>query len=102
MEKRHPRFPNVPTFRELGLDFVGGAYRGIAVPKSTPKALRLRISEIFHTINTNPEFIRKKTELGFATVDVPYAEVPAFIAAREAEYLSIARDRKSTRLNSSH
>jgi tripartite-type tricarboxylate transporter receptor subunit TctC len=33
MEKRHPLLPDVPTFKELGVDWVDGAYRGIGVPK---------------------------------------------------------------------
>ena len=36
MEKRHPLLPDVPTFKELGVDWIDGAYRGIGVPKSTP------------------------------------------------------------------
>jgi tripartite-type tricarboxylate transporter receptor subunit TctC len=28
MDKRHPLLPDVPTFRELGVDWVDGAYRG--------------------------------------------------------------------------
>ncbi|MEO1143626.1 MAG: tripartite tricarboxylate transporter substrate binding protein, partial [Pseudomonadota bacterium] len=34
MEVRHPLFPDVPTFKELGYDMVGGAYRGIALPNT--------------------------------------------------------------------
>ena len=34
MEERHPLFPDVPTFKELGFDMIGGAYRGIALPNS--------------------------------------------------------------------
>ena len=33
MEQRHPLLPDVPTFKELGVDWVDGAYRGIGVPK---------------------------------------------------------------------
>ena len=33
MDKRHPLLPDVPTFKELGVDWVDGAYRGIGVPK---------------------------------------------------------------------
>ena len=36
LDKRHPEFPDVPTFKELGYKWVDGAYRGVAVPKSTP------------------------------------------------------------------
>ena len=42
MDKRHPLLPDVPTFKELGVDWVDGAYRGIGVPKSTPPAERKR------------------------------------------------------------
>ena len=35
MEKRHPLLPDVPTFKELGVDWVDGAFRGIGVPKAT-------------------------------------------------------------------
>ena len=40
MDKRHPLLPDVPTFKELGVDWVDGAYRGIGVPKSTPPDAR--------------------------------------------------------------
>src|SRR6476469_5528759 len=40
-------FPDVPTFRELGIDWVDGAYRGIGVPKSTNEGMRKRISDMF-------------------------------------------------------
>ena len=49
---RLPQFPNTPTFRELGFEWVDGAYRGIAVPKSTPEAIRKQISDLFLKINT--------------------------------------------------
>ncbi|HPN66841.1 MAG TPA: tripartite tricarboxylate transporter substrate-binding protein, partial [Candidatus Omnitrophota bacterium] len=35
MDKRHPLLPDVPTFRELGVDWVDGASRGIGVPQVT-------------------------------------------------------------------
>ena len=47
MEARHPLLPDVPTFKELGVDWVDGAFRGIGVPKATPVEARRRLSEIF-------------------------------------------------------
>ena len=40
MEKRHPLLPDVPTFKELGVDWVDGALRGIGVPKATSPEAR--------------------------------------------------------------
>ena len=43
IESPHPLLPDAPTFRELGIDWVDGAYRGIGVPKSTPADVKKRI-----------------------------------------------------------
>lgn len=34
--ERHPSYPNVPTLRELGIDWTAGTWRGLAAPKGTP------------------------------------------------------------------
>ena len=36
-DKRDPRFPNVPTLKELGIDWSAGTWRGIVAPKGIPK-----------------------------------------------------------------
>ena len=90
-EERHPLFPDVPTFRELGIDMVGGAYRGIAVPADTPEEIRQQLSDIIGEINANPEFIAQMEEAGFAMLDVPYDEMGAFMEERTAIYEKIAK-----------
>ncbi len=74
MEKRHPRFPDVPTFREVGLDIVSGAYRGIAVPKSTPEPIRAKLTKMISDINHDPAFQKKMIDGGFAVVDYAYGK----------------------------
>ena len=90
-EKRVPSFPDVPTFKELGYDIVGGAFRGIAVPKSTPEALRVKISGIIGQINRDPGFVKKMEDGGFVLIDVPYDKVASFMAERRASYQAIAQ-----------
>ena len=90
-EKRLAGFPDVPTFKELGGDWVDGAYRGVGVPKSTPEDLRKRISEIFSEINRDADFRQKMAEGGFELVDITYDRMPAFIAERTKAYLEIAK-----------
>lgn len=72
MEKRHPKFPDVPTLKESGIDLVSGAYRGIAVPKSTPEPIRKKLSDMIAEINKDPEFIRKMEDGGFAMSNYSY------------------------------
>ena len=92
MDERHPKFPNVPTFKELNYDLVSGAYRGIAVPNSTPEPLRRRISDIIATINADAEFRRRMENDGMAMLDVDYADYPGFIARQSEIYLQAARE----------
>lgn len=90
MEERHPLFPDVPTFLELGIDMVGGAYRGIAVPADTSEETRQALSDIIGGINADPEFIAAMEAAGFAMLDVSYAEMDAWMAERAAQYSDIA------------
>ncbi|SHE44294.1 Tripartite-type tricarboxylate transporter, receptor component TctC [Modicisalibacter ilicicola DSM 19980] len=91
-DERHPQFPDVPTFQELGYDMTGGAYRGMAVPKDTPEDVTRKLSDIFGQINQNAEFRKKMQDLGFVLIDVPYAEVDEFMAERREEYEEVARE----------
>jgi tripartite-type tricarboxylate transporter receptor subunit TctC len=91
MDKRHPALPNCPTMKEAGYDLVSGAYRGIAVPNTTPKAIQQQISDLIGKINKDPEFIKKMEEKGFAMLDVPLEKMGAFMADRKKEYGDIAK-----------
>ncbi len=92
MEERHPKFPDVPTFKELGFDLVSGAYRGIAVPKSTPEATRVELSKMIAEINADPEFRKRMENDGMALLDVGYADMQAFMEEKKAVYGKAARD----------
>jgi tripartite-type tricarboxylate transporter receptor subunit TctC len=89
-EKRMPAFPDVPTFRELGFDLVGGAYRGLSVPKSTPEDIRQKLSDIISAINVEPEFKKKMEDGGFVLTDIGYKAMPAFMAEKKKEYGALA------------
>jgi len=91
-DKRSSRLPDVPTFRELGYDLIGGAYRGIAVPKSTPVAIRRRISDIFAKINRDPKMRAEMEKRGFAPIDISYDEMAKFLEQKRKEYVKLARD----------
>ena len=89
--QRLPYFPDVPTFRELGIDWVDGAYRGIGVPKSTPEAMRRHISDMFAEINRDADFRKAMTDQGLELVDVTYDKMPAFMEERKKAYVASAR-----------
>ena len=86
MEKRHPLLPDVPTFRELGTDWVDGAYRGIGVPKSTPAEAKKRLSDLWAALNTDPEMKELAAKSGFELVDVGVDRMDAFMKERVRAY----------------
>lgn len=92
MEERHPLFPDVPTFKELGYDMVGGAYRGMAVPKNTPDDVVKALSDAFGQVNSDEAFRKQMLDGGFALLDVGVEEMDAFMEARKAEYIEAATE----------
>lgn len=86
MEKRHPLMPDVPTFKELGVDWVDGAYRGIGVPKSTPAAERKRLSDLWRAMNNDPEMKELAAKSGFELVNVGVEEMDGFMASKVKLY----------------
>ena len=86
MEKRHPLMPEVPTFKELGVDWVDGAYRGIGVPKSTPPEARKRMSDLWRALNNDAEMKELAAKSGFELVNVGVEEMDGFMADKSKLY----------------
>jgi len=57
-EKRMKIFPDVPTFRELGYDFINETVFMMAAPKGTPSPIVKKLEEAFHKAMDDPEFIQ--------------------------------------------
>lgn len=89
-DERVPSFPDVPTFKELGYDMTGGAYRGVAVPSSTPEEVRQQLSDTLGEVNKDPEYVQRMEDGGFVLIDVPYGEMDQFMAERREQYQDIA------------
>ena len=90
-EIRHPQFPDVPTFKELGIDWVDGAYRGIALPKSASAEMRKQVSDICLDINKDADFRKRMADGGFELVDIGVDKMPAFMAERTKAYTEVAK-----------
>lgn len=91
MEQRHPKLPDCPTFKEQGYDLVGGAYRGVAVPKSTPADVQAKLAGILAKINADPGFIQKMEEGGFAMLNVGPDKMADFMKDIKARYGALAK-----------
>ncbi len=91
MEKRHPLLPDVPTFRELGIDWVDGAYRGIGVPKGTSVEVRKRLSDLWLALNTDPEMQVLAAKSGFELINIGTDQMDAFMKNRTEVYTEGAK-----------
>jgi tripartite-type tricarboxylate transporter receptor subunit TctC len=62
-EKRMKAFPNVPTFREQGYDYVNPTTYLFVSPKGTPQPVVKKLEEAFHKAMDDPDFIRVADQL---------------------------------------
>jgi tripartite-type tricarboxylate transporter receptor subunit TctC len=91
MEKRHPLLPDVPTFRELGVDWVDGAFRGVGVPKSTPLEARRRLAELWASLNAEPEMKELAAKSGFELVNIGPEQMDVFMRDRIRTYAEVGK-----------
>ena len=91
MDKRHPLLPDVPTFKELGVEWVDGAFRGIGVPKSTPPETRKRIAELWAAMNADAEMQQLAAKAGFELVNVGVDQMDGFMKERIKVYQQVGR-----------
>jgi tripartite-type tricarboxylate transporter receptor subunit TctC len=88
-EKRLGALPDVPTFRESGIDLALSLWRGIAAPKGTPDAVIARLESAFTTAAQSVEFREFAAKLG-AAVEVRRArEFDAFIAQEDRDLAAL-------------
>ena len=91
MDKRHPLMPDVPTFKELGVDWVDGAFRGIGVPKSTPPEVKKRLSDLFAALNADPEMKELAAKSGFELVNIGVEQMDAFMKEKVKVYTEVGK-----------
>ena len=83
-QNRDPAWPEVPTARELKLDVALDAWRGIAVPKGTPRQIVSSLEDSIRKTIESPEFQKSCENLGVRPAFMPAAEFGALIAQEDA------------------
>lgn len=58
MEKRHPALPNVPSSKELGIDYTHGLMRAWAVKKGTPPERQKFLLEVITKSLQHPMYVK--------------------------------------------
>ena len=82
---RDPALPAVPTAKEQGIDVSLEAWRGIAVPRGTPRAVISQIEAAIRSTVASPEFKKQSENVGVRPAFMSADEFGALIAKEDAE-----------------
>lgn len=79
-EERHFMAPDVPTFREQGVDLVTGDWRAMYIPNDVPEDRRAFLENLFVETMNDPEFQAAARQQSFFISPMGAADTEAFVA----------------------
>ncbi|MFB3818045.1 MAG: Bug family tripartite tricarboxylate transporter substrate binding protein [Candidatus Methylomirabilales bacterium] len=86
-ETRDPAIPDVPTFRESGLDLAtAGSVKGLALPAGTPKEIVQYLAAGFKKITEDAEFQKMMKEVGQPVLYMGPAEYKPWLLKAYDDY----------------
>ncbi len=95
--ERVPLLPNVPTAKEQGYDVDVVMWRGLAVPKGTPKDVVAKLEKAAQTVVQSPEFKQRTAKLGMETAYLPSAEFGKVVASDDVTIGKLMQDHGLTK-----
>ena len=78
-EKRMKGFPNVPTLRELGYDYINEAAYIVCAPKGTPLPIIKKLDEAYRKSMDDPEFVQYMGKMEFEIAYRNHEDVTKFL-----------------------
>ncbi|MEW8957683.1 MAG: tripartite tricarboxylate transporter substrate binding protein [Moorella sp. (in: firmicutes)] len=88
-EQRLQALPDVPTFKEKGIDLTLSLWRGIAVPAGTPEPVISKLEAAMKKVTENEEFKKFAAEMG-ANIEFRNAkDFDQFIAQQDQELAAL-------------
>jgi tripartite-type tricarboxylate transporter receptor subunit TctC len=79
-EQRSEYFPNVPTFKEQGIDLVENIWRTIMVKQGTPPDVIARLAQGIKAVEAKPEWKRFMVENGQSPMNISVEKMQGFVA----------------------
>jgi tripartite-type tricarboxylate transporter receptor subunit TctC len=90
--KRDPIFPDVPTAQELGFPVALDMWRGIAVPKGTPKPIIVKLQDAIKRTVSSASFADAGKAIGFMPAYLPADDFAKLIAGDDARLAQVMAD----------
>jgi tripartite-type tricarboxylate transporter receptor subunit TctC len=91
-EERHFMAPDVPTFKEQGVDLVTGDWRAIYAPNGMPADRLAFLENLFLEALSDPEFVAAAEQQSFFVAPMGAAETTRFVEAFDAELYPVLLD----------
>lgn len=91
-EERVEAYPDVPTFKEKGINMVLSNIRGFAVPKDTPKEVVEKLSAAFKKASEDPAYAEEMTKLGLPAKYADGEEYARMIKLQYETYKELAKE----------
>ena len=88
-ERRLPSLPDVPTFKESGVDLAMTLWRGIAAPKGTPAEAITRLERAFVGAAQSAEYREFAARMGAAVEVMGARDFDRFMAADDREIAAL-------------
>lgn len=89
--KRSPLAPNVPTFKEAGLNLVATGWNTFFAPASMPAAQVERLSQLIHEVMKDPDTRRKFEATKLEPVAASRAQTEATLKAYKAQWAPVVQ-----------
>jgi tripartite-type tricarboxylate transporter receptor subunit TctC len=89
--RRHPSFPEVPTFREQGFDLESSSWFGLSGPAGLPPEIVARLHGETMAILAQPETQARFAEFGGTPGDLSPEGFRDFVAAEVARWAPVVR-----------
>jgi tripartite-type tricarboxylate transporter receptor subunit TctC len=87
--KRDTALPNIPTAQEQGVDVALDAWRGIAVPKGTPRNVVAALEAAIRATVETPEFVQGSEKFAVRPAFLPTQEFGELIAREDVQLAKI-------------
>jgi tripartite-type tricarboxylate transporter receptor subunit TctC len=89
---RDPLFPDTPTAKQQGFNIALDLWRGIAVPKDTPKAVIVKLQDAIKKTVESPEFQAAGKNIGFTPAYLPADQFAKVIAADDKRLAGVMKE----------
>lgn len=91
-EKRSPEIPDVPTFKELGLDVVYAVTRGLLAPKNTPAAVLAVLDAACTKAVAEADFVKSMGAQGTDVLHLDRKGYGEFLTRVDGENRNLAQE----------